>query len=180
MCWLCQDRRKEGTVLSFEKRLRELGIDLPEPPAPVAAYVPVVQTGNLVFVSGQAPTIGGKPLFVGRLGSQIDVSQGQAAARLAMINCLAQLKGHIGSLDRVTKIVKVLGFVACIDDFDQHPSVMDGASQLLQEVFGESGQHARTTVGTNKLPFGIPVEIELIAEVQYEVTPICWTKNRPK
>jgi enamine deaminase RidA (YjgF/YER057c/UK114 family) len=131
----------------------------------VAAYVPVVQTGNLAFVSGQGPVREGKPVFVGRLGAEISLEQGQEAARLAMLNCLAQLKAHLGSLDRVRRIVKVLGFVAGTDQFDQQPYVINGGSQLLEQVFGEAGRHARSAIGTNKLPFGIPVEIELIAEV---------------
>ena len=152
--------------MPIDNRLEELGITLPEPPAPAAAYVPVVQTGNLVFVSGQGPVADGKPAFIGRLGAEFDVAQGQAAARLAMINCIAQLKAHLGSLDRVRQIVKVLGFVACTDDFDQQPFVINGASELSEQVFGEIGRHARSAVGTNKLPFNIPVEIELIAEVE--------------
>jgi enamine deaminase RidA (YjgF/YER057c/UK114 family) len=151
--------------MSAENRLRELGIVLPVPPAPVAAYVPVVQTGNLAFVSGQGPVRDGKPVFVGRLGAELSLEQGQEAARLAMLNCLAQLKAHLGSLDRVRRIVKVLGFVAGTDQFDQQPYVINGGSQLLEQVFAEAGRHARSAIGTNRLPFGIPVEIELIAEV---------------
>jgi enamine deaminase RidA (YjgF/YER057c/UK114 family) len=151
--------------MSIEARLTELGINLPAPPAPAAAYVPVVQTGNLVFVSGQGPVSEGKPVFVGRLGRELDVAQGQAAARLAALNCLAQLKSYLGSLDRVQRVVKLLGFVACTDDFDQQPFVINGASELLEQVFGEKGRHARSAIGTNQLPFSIPVEIELIAEV---------------
>ena len=152
--------------MCIAKRLEELGITLPEPPAPVAAYVPVVQSGNLAFVSGQGPVVGGKPAFVGRLGAEFDVTQGQQAARLAVINCIAQLNAYLGSLDRVRRIVKVLGFVACTDDFDQQPFVINGASELLEQVFGQNGRHARSAVGTNKLPFNIPVEVELIAEVE--------------
>jgi enamine deaminase RidA (YjgF/YER057c/UK114 family) len=152
--------------VTIEARLVELGISLPTPPAPVAAYVPVVQTGNLVFVSGQGPVSEGKPAFVGRLGQELDVAQGRAAARLAAVNCLAQLNTYLGSLERVVRIVKLLGFVASADDFDQQPFVVNGASELLEQVFGEAGRHARSAVGTNQLPFGIPVEIELIAEVK--------------
>ena len=151
--------------MAAEDRLRELGIVLPKPPTPVAAYVPVVQTGNLAFVSGQGPTREGKAAFVGRLGAEISLEQGQEAARLCMLNCLAQLKGHLGSLNRVRRVVKVLGFVAGTDQFDQQPYVINGGSELLEQVFGEAGRHARSAIGTNKLPFGIPVEIELIAEV---------------
>ncbi len=152
--------------MSAEDRLQELGIVLPVPPAPLAAYVPVVQTGNLAFVSGQGPIREGKAAFVGRLGSELSLEQGQEAARLCVLNCLAQLKAHLGSLDRVQRIVKVLGFVAGTDQFDQQPLVINGGSQLLEQVFGESGRHARSAIGTHKLPFGIPVEIELIAEVK--------------
>lgn len=151
--------------MSIQDRLNELGITLPPPPIPEALYVPVVQTGSLVFVSGQDPAWNGKPEFVGRLGAELNLAQGQVAARLAMLNCLAQLQAYLGSLDRVRRIVKVLGFVACTEDFDRQPFVINGGSELLEQVFGEAGRHARTAVGTNKLPFGIPVEIELIAEV---------------
>ncbi len=122
--------------------------------------IPVDQPVGLVF------RWEGEPAYVGRLGAELDVSQGQAAARLAMVNCIAQLKSHLGSLDRVRRIVKVLGFVACTDDFDQQPFVVNGGSELLEQVFGVIGRHARSAVGTNMLPFGIPVEIELIAEVE--------------
>ena len=152
--------------MSVQDRLQELGIILPQPPVPEASYVPVVQSGNLVFVSGQDPVTEGKPEYVGRLGAELDLTQGKAAARLATLNCLAQLQAHLGSLDRVRRIVKVLGFVACTEEFDQQPFVIDGGSELLEQVFGEAGRHARSAVGTNKLPFGIPVEIELIAEVR--------------
>lgn len=152
--------------MQVAKRLEELGITLPEPPVPVASYVPAVQTGNLVFVSGQGPTTAGKPVYVGRLGAELDIPQGQQAARLAALNCIAQLKAHLGSLDRVRRIVKVLGFVASTDAFEQQPLVMNGASDLLEQVFGDKGKHARSAIGTNKLPFNIPVEVELIAEVE--------------
>jgi len=152
--------------MTVEDRLKELGLELPPAPAPAAVYVPTVQTGNLVFVSGQGPVRDGRPVYRGRLGGELTLEQGQAAARLAMLNCLAQLKHHLGSLDRVRRIVKVLGFVACVEEFDQQPFVINGGSELLEQVLGERGKHARSAVGTNKLPFGIPVEIELIAEVE--------------
>ena len=152
--------------MSIEDRLTKMGITWPKPPAPMAAYVPAVQTGDLVFVSGQGPVSGGKPSYIGRLGAELDLPQGQAAARLAMLNCIAQLKTHLGSLDRVRRIIKVLGFVACTENFEQQPQVINGGSELLEQIFGENGRHARSAVGTNKLPLGIPVEIELIAEVQ--------------
>ncbi len=152
--------------MQIAKRLEELGITLPEPSLPVASYVPAVQTGNLVFVSGQGPVAEGKPVYTGRLGAELDVAHGQQAARLAALNCIAQLKAHLGSLDHVRRIVKVLGFVASTDTFEQQPLVMNGASDLLEQVFGERGKHARSAIGTNKLPSNIPVEVELIAEVE--------------
>lgn len=151
--------------MSIAERLEALGVTLPMPPSPAAAYVQVVQAGDLVFVSGQGPMVEGRPAYVGRLGAEYDLAQGQEAARLAVINALAQLQGYLGSLDRVCRIVKILGFVACTEDFEQQHLVVNGASELVVQVFGEAGRHARTSVGTNKLPFGIPVEIELIAEV---------------
>jgi enamine deaminase RidA (YjgF/YER057c/UK114 family) len=155
----------EESKLSIAERLGALGISLTEPPAPTAAYVQVAQTGNLVFVSGQGPVVGGRPAYVGRLGTEINLAQGQEAARLAAINALAQLQAHLGSLDRVRRIVKIVGFVASAVGFDKQHLVMNGASELLQQVFGEQGRHARTSVGAQALPLGIPVEIELIAEV---------------
>jgi enamine deaminase RidA (YjgF/YER057c/UK114 family) len=152
--------------LSIQHRLQELGITLPNPPVPEASYVPVVQTGKLVFVSGQDPVRDGKLEYTGRLGGELDLDQGKAAARLATLNCLAQLQAYLGSLDRVRRIVKLVGYVASTEHFDQQPFVIDGGSELLVQVFGEAGRHARTAVGTNKLAFGIPVEIELIAEVR--------------
>jgi len=148
-----------------EKRLAEHGITLPEVGAPVANYVPAVRSGNLVFVSGQGPTENGEPVFRGLVGGAVSEEHGYDAARLCAINCVAALKYGVGDLDRVTRIVKILGFVASTDDFERQPFVMNGASDLLTLAFGDAGKHARSAIGTSKLPFDFPVEVELIAEV---------------
>ncbi|MCI8418204.1 MAG: RidA family protein [Lachnospiraceae bacterium] len=149
-----------------ENRLKELGIELPIPARPVAEYVPSKQTGNLVFVSGQDCRRGGKLLYEGKVGKELTLEQGVEAARQAMINAMAVLKMHVGDLDRVKQIVKVLGFVNSADGFVHQPMVINGASELLVEVFGEKGRHSRSAISANELPFNTPVEIELIAEVE--------------
>ena len=152
-----------------EKRLQELGIILPETPKPVAAYEPsVVFGGNLAYVSGQDCRKDGELLYRGKLGKELTVEQGASCARQSMINCLAALKVGIGSLDRVKRVVKVLGFVASAEGFGEQPFVINGGSELLIEIFGESGRHARAALGTNELPFGTPVEIEMIVELKEE------------
>lgn len=150
--------------MSIEQRLAELGITLPEPPPPVAAYVPGVISGNMLYVSGQLPSKAGKLEYTGRLGRDLDVEKGQQAARTAGINCLGVLKSLLGDLDRVQRIVKLTGYVQSADDFFDQPKVVNGASELMQEVFGSIGQHARAAVGVNSLPLNAACEIELIAE----------------
>lgn len=152
---------------SVEQRLKELGVELPEAPKPVAAYLPsVVFNGNLVYVSGQDCRLNGELLHKGKLGREVTVEQGKACSRQAIINCLAALKYSIGDLDKVKRIVKLLGMVASAEGFDNHPAVIDGASQLLIDIFGENGKHARAAVGLYELPFGTPVEIEMIVELK--------------
>jgi enamine deaminase RidA (YjgF/YER057c/UK114 family) len=150
----------------IEKRLAELGIVLPDSPGPMANYVSVQRADNLLFLSGSGPLKAGKPTITGRLGENVTVEQGYAAAREAALNLIATLKRELGDLDRVEQIVKVLGFVASTGDFYAQPSVINGASDLLVEVFGEKGKHARSAVGTNVLPFQLPVEVELIVKVK--------------
>jgi len=133
--------------------------------APVASYVPVVVSGGLAFVAGQVPLREGKPVATGRLGEGIDTEEGAGLARLCALQALAALKAELGSLDRVTRIVKVGVFVASADTFTEQPKVANGASDLLGEVFGEAGKHARAAVGVSALPLGVPVEVDLIAEV---------------
>ena len=153
----------------IEKKLEELGVTLPETPKPVAAYLPSVRFGeNLVYVSGQDCRKNGELLHEGKLGNTLTVEQGKACARQCMCNCLAALKYTVGDLDRVERIVKVLGFVASAPGFGEQPFVIDGASELLIAAFGENGKHARAALGTNELPFGTPVEIEMIVELKKE------------
>jgi enamine deaminase RidA (YjgF/YER057c/UK114 family) len=149
-----------------EQRLADLGIDLPAPVAPMAAYVPAVRTGNHMYVSGQVPLLEGKPVCTGRLGGDVGLEEGQAAAQRCAINLIAVLKGELGDLSRVTRVVKVTGFVASEPGFTDQPKVVNGASELLGEVFGDRGLHARSAVGVAGLPLGVPVEVEAIVEVQ--------------
>lgn len=147
-------------------RLAELGIVLPSPAAPAANYVPFVQSGALLFVSGQLPMENGKLAVTGTIGAGLTVEDGQRAARLCAINLLAQARAALGGdLDRVVRCVKLGGFVACTTDFDQHPAVINGASNLMVDVLGDAGRHARFAVGSNVLPFGAAVEVEAIFEV---------------
>ena len=149
-----------------EERLKELGINLPEPVAPVAAYIPCVRTGNLVYVSGQVPQVAGEQPWKGHLGAEVSFDDGVAAARQCAINILAALKAELGELSRVRRVVRVGGFVASHPDFTDQPKVVNGASELFGEVFGEAGRHARAAVGVAALPLGVPVEVEALVEVE--------------
>ena len=151
--------------MSVEDKLKELGIELPEPPKPLGSYVPSVRTGNLVFISGMLPLADGKLIRQGHLGAEVSVEEGMELARAAAINALAVLKAEVGSLDAVTRCVKVTGFIASAPGFTDQPKVINGASDLMKEVFGDKGLHARAAVGANELPMGTPVEIEFIFEV---------------
>ena len=148
-----------------EERLQELGVSLPAPAVPVAAYVPCVRTGSLVYVSGQVPVLDGKPSHLGHLGDNVDLEDGRAAARTCAVNVLAALKAELGELSRVRRVVKVTGFVASTPDFTDHPKVINAASELFGDVFGDAGRHARAAVGVAALPLGVPVEVEAIVEV---------------
>ncbi|MDQ0871488.1 enamine deaminase RidA (YjgF/YER057c/UK114 family) [Paenibacillus sp. V4I3] len=150
----------------IEQRLQDLGITLPASPEPRFTYIPCNQTGNLIYLSGQDCRINGELMYEGKLGREVTIEQGQAAARQTIINCLAVMKGYLGDLDRVVKIVKMLGFVNSAPGFGDQPYVINGASDLLVAVFGEQGKHARSAIGTSDLPFHTPVEIELIVEVR--------------
>ena len=149
-----------------EARLQQLGITLNPPATPLGAYVPTVRSGNLVFVSGTLPVVGGKPVSTGKLGGEVSVEEGKLAARQAAINALGSLKGEIGSLDRVTRIVRVEGHVASAPGFTDQAQVVNGASELLAEVFGEAGKHTRLALGSAELPLNAPIELALIAEVE--------------
>jgi len=150
----------------IDKRLAELGISLPSPPAPVASYVPCVAAGNLVFVSGQVTMAADGLKYVGVVGKDLSLEDGRAAARLCAINVLAQLKAAAGGdLDRVRRCVKLGVFVNAVPEFTQHPEVANGASDLIQEVFGDAGRHSRAAVGAGSLPRNVAVEVEAIFEI---------------
>jgi enamine deaminase RidA (YjgF/YER057c/UK114 family) len=150
--------------MSIEARLAELGIELPQPAAPVAAYVPVVIAGSLAHISGQLPFIGGK-LVTGRLGEDVSLEDGAAAARACGLMILAQAKAALGSLDRVERVVKLGAFVNSAASFTDQPKVANGASELMVEVFGDAGRHARSAVGVPVLPLGAAVEVDAIFQV---------------
>jgi enamine deaminase RidA (YjgF/YER057c/UK114 family) len=156
----------DGSRLSTaEQRLRQLGLKLPEPPEPFGIYAEAVQTGNLLFLTGMLPTEGREAKFIGRVGAEIDVEAGHAAARLAALNGLAVAKQHLGSLDKVTRIVRLGVAVATSGDVRDQPRVADGASELLQDAFGKDKNPSRLVYGVASLPLGVPVELELIVEV---------------
>jgi len=151
--------------MSAEKRLKDLGITLPAPPQPMGNYVRTVQVGNLLFTSGHGPYNDGKIKTAGKVGRELTLEEGYQAARNVGLNCLASVRDALGSLDKVKRVVKVLGMVNCTEDFKDQPKVINGCSDLLVEVFGESGKHARSAVGVQALPNGIPVEIEMVLEL---------------
>lgn len=152
--------------MKIEKKLAELGIELRPLETPVANYLHAKTFGNLIYVSGCAPVKDGVNLYSGKLGKDVSLEEGYDAAREAAINLISVLKFELGDLDRVTSIVKLLGFVASADDFYSQPKVINGASDLMVEVFGDIGRHARAAIGVNTLPGNLPVEIELIAQFE--------------
>ncbi len=148
--------------MTLSERLKSLGITLPATPKPIAAYVPAVVADNFVFTSGQLPIVNGQLQYRGKLGSEITKEQGYEAAKICALNALSAIASVIGDLDRVSKAVKVVGYVASAPGFTEQPAVVNGASDLLRQLFGENGAHARSAVGVAELPLGAPVEIELI------------------
>ncbi len=155
--------------MKVENKLAEMGLTLPSPPVPVATYVPAVRSGNLLFVSGHGPAFekDGKVQYMrGKVGRDLSVEQGYEAAKQVALNILQTIKQQIGDLDKVKRFVKILGFVNCSEDFHDQPKVINGASDLLGELYGDAGRHARSAVGMYQLPFGIPVEIEAVVEVE--------------
>ena len=149
-----------------EERLAASGIVIPDVPVPLAAYVPGVVSGNLVHTSGQLPMVKGALAFKGKLGQDASVEDGYAAAKQCAVNCLGVVKALIGDLDRVKRVVKVVGFVNSTPDFEAQPKVINGASELLQLAFGENGAHARSAVGVAALPLGTMCEVEIVVEFQ--------------
>jgi enamine deaminase RidA (YjgF/YER057c/UK114 family) len=151
--------------VGVEDRLRDLGIELPPAPKPVASYVPVVRAGGLAFVAGQGAVVDGAVLHPGHLGAEVTVEQGQEAARRCALQALAALREELGSLDRIRRIVNLTVYVASAPGFNDQPVVANGASDLLVELFGDAGRHARAAVGVNELPLGLPVEVAVVAEI---------------
>ena len=151
--------------MSPEKKLQELGITLPEAPTPLGSYVPIVQTGNLLFLSGILPLVKGKLVRQGCVGQDLNLDEAREDAKTATVNALSILKSHIGSLDKVKKCVRITGYISSASHFTEQPRVLNAASDLVFEIFGESGRHARSAVGVNILPLNAPLEIEFVFEV---------------
>ena len=150
----------------IEDKIKELGLSVPEPAKPLAAYIPAIQVNNLVMTSGQLPTIKGELKFKGKVGKDITEEEGRKAAEISALNCLGAIKGLIGYLDKIEQIVKLTAFVNSADGFISQPKVANGASELLGKIFGEQGKHARSAVGVNELPIDAPVEIEMIVKLK--------------
>ena len=166
---LSQDASRLATA---EQRLKQLGIKLPAPPEPFGIYVEAVQTGNLLFLTGMLPTAGREAKFIGRIGAELDVQTGRKAAYLAALNALAVARQDLGSLDKVTRIVRLGVLVATSGDVRDQPKIADGASELLRDVFGKDKSPSRLVYGVASLPLGAPVELELILEVSTNAAPL--------
>jgi enamine deaminase RidA (YjgF/YER057c/UK114 family) len=151
--------------MSYEQKLTQLGLELPAPPKPVANYVPVVRTGDLLFLSGVLPSRDGQLIMTGKLGQNLSIDQGMEAARVAVLNGLSIIRQEAGSLDHVKRIVKMVGHIASAPGFTDQPQVLNGASDLLVSLFGDAGRHARVAIGAAELPRQAPIEIELIVEL---------------
>ena len=152
--------------MSYEAKLKEMGVVIPEPVKPLASYIPTVKVGNLVFTSGQIPMIAGKLQYVGKVGAEVTPEQANEAAKTCAINCLSAIKGVIGDLDKIESVFKVVGFVNSAPGFNAQPKVINGASDFLGEVFGDAGKHARSAVGVSDLPIDSPVEVEVIVKLK--------------
>ena len=150
---------------NIENKIKELGLQLPEPPKPLAAYIPAKQTGNLVFTAGQLPMVNGEIILKGLLGQDVEIEPAYNAAKICTLNALSAIKGVIGDLDKIKQVVRVVGYVASVPTFTQQPAVVNGASEFLLEVFGDKGKHARSAVGMAVLPLNAAIEIELTVEV---------------
>ncbi|QGG48018.1 RidA family protein [Heliorestis convoluta] len=152
--------------MNYEAKLKTLGLELPEAPKPVAAYIPAVKIGDYVYTSGQIPLLNGELKYKGKVGSDITEEEAYQAAKLCALNCLSVIKSLIGTLDNIEQIVKLTGFVASSADYNMQPKVINGASELLGEVFGEKGFHARSAVGVNELPLNATCEVEMIVKIK--------------
>lgn len=155
-------------LMSFETRVKELGIEIPEPPKPVAAYIPGVVADNYIYTSRQIPLVKGELSYKGKLGAELSLEEGYEAARICAVNCLGVIKSLAGSLDKIERIVKVTGFVSSAPGFIDQPKVINGASELLAAIFGEEGRHARSAVGVAELPLGAAVEVEMVVKVSQD------------
>ncbi len=153
-------------MLSYEEKLKEMGIILSQVPKPVAAYIPAKKVGNLIFCSGQGPFVEGNLIHEGKVGAEKTLEEGYEAAKICALNCLAAVKALIGSLNNIEEIVQVRGFVNCTPEFGKQPEVINGASELLEKIFGEKGKHARCALGTSSLPRDITVEVEMVVKVK--------------
>lgn len=154
--------------MTFDSKLKRLGIELPEAPKPLGAYVPAVKVGSLVYISGEKASVRGTLKYKGKVGKDLTLMEGYEAARVCAINCLAALKTVVEGLDDVERVVKVIGYVNSAEGFNQQPKVVNGASELLLRIFGEKGQHARVAVGVNELPDDSPVEVSMIFKLKGE------------
>lgn len=152
--------------MEVERKLFELGLSLPKPPKPVASYLPAVQVGDLLFLSGTTCYVDGDLLFKGRVGAELTLEEGYSASQQTALNLLSVIKARLGDLDMVKRVVKLNGYVNSSLDFDRQPEVINGASNLLEELYGQRGKHARTAIGVSDLPAHIPVEIELIVQIK--------------
>ena len=151
--------------MRIREELKKLGLEIPGTPKPTARYIPAIRIGNIVYSSGQGPDIGDK-IYRGRLGENLSLEEGYECARNCALNCLSAIEKAIGDLDKVDKVIKVLGFIRSGRGFDQQSQVLNGASELFEYLFGEKGKHARSAIGVNELPMGIPVEVEVIIEIK--------------
>lgn len=152
--------------MSFEAKISEMGLTIPEVAKPVAAYVPSIKVGDYVYTSGQIPFVSGKLAYAGKVGQDLQLEQGYEAAKVCALNCLAAIKSVIGSLDNIEQIVKVVGFVNSAPGFTDQPKVINGASELVGNIFGKQGEHARSAVGVPELPINAAVEVEMIVKVK--------------
>ena len=152
--------------MTLEQKLKSMGITIPEPAKPIAAYIPAMLVGDMVYTSGQIPIENGELKFKGKLGKEIFKEQGYEAARLCALNALSAVKGVIGDLEKIEQVVKLVGFVASAEGFTEQPAVVNGASEFLQQALGEKGVHARSAVGVAELPLGVPVELEMIVRIK--------------
>lgn len=150
----------------IEEKIKDLGFEIPDTPKPVAAYVPALKVDNLILIAGQIPSIKGELKYKGKLAKDLTIDKGRKAAEICALNCLAAIKGVIDNLDKIQQIVKLTVFVNSAEGFTDQPQVANGASELLEKIFGENGKHVRSAVGVNELPLGASVEIEMIAKIK--------------